>query len=119
MLKTVIKLLILAAACAGVYYYVHSNHIDLKALFSSNCSGDCCHASSGCSIDNKPVDVRAIDEAATPTEVLTPEAPKQPEFTPVEKAESVAMPNKTATEVAQPSKAPITEPLNKAINTKA
>lgn len=117
MLKNVIKILILAAACAGVYYYVHSNHIDLKALFSSNC--DCCHASSGCSIDNKPVDVRPIDAATTPTEVLKPEVLKQPEFTPVEKAESVAMPNKTATEVAQPSKAPITEPLNKAINTKA
>lgn len=76
MLKNIYKLLLLVAACAGLYYYIHTNHIDLKSFFSS-CD---CHAG-GCAVGNPTLDGKP--SSAEPVEHVTDHiAPVQTVSTP-------------------------------------
>lgn len=72
MLRNIYKLLILAAGCAGVYYYLHTNHIDIRSFFSS-CD---CHSGS-CAISKNPT-LDGKDSSSEPVEHVTSHANSAP-----------------------------------------
>lgn len=114
-LKTSVKLLLLIAACAGVYYYVHTNNIDLKALFSSSCD---CHAG-GCSINKKPTSSTPAENLTKEHDLVADHAQEvvHPEVTNVNKAEDLSVKQVTAHEAANEPVAPKLAPLNKPVTT--
>jgi hypothetical protein len=120
MSKSLVFAIILAAACGGVYYYIHTNHIDLKSFFSG-C--ECCHGDSGCSIDNKPNSViqtkSNITTQPTVMENSNPTALATTQTNPKPQAEEMTNKNTLAIKTANPTKPLELQPLNKQLNTKA
>ena len=125
MLKNIYKLLILIAVCVGLYYYIHTNHIDLKSLlFSSNCD---CHAG-GCSIGNPTLDGQesssepvenVTTKIATVQTATTPKPIVNTALTPQPKAETEISKKVTASDVAGKTTPPIIVPMEKPVSTPA
>jgi len=125
MFKNVYKLLLLVAACAGLYYYIHTNNINLKALFSSNCD---CHAG-GCSVGSNPT-LDGKESSSEPVEHVTDKiAPVQTETTaePIvdtalthnPEAETELNKKITAPAVAGKITPPVLQPMEKPVSTPA
>jgi hypothetical protein len=107
MLKNMYKLLLLLAACAGLYYYIHTNHINLKSVFSScDCHAGGCSISGNPTLDGKPSSSQPVERVTNHIDSVpvqtgaTPEPIVDTALTPEPKVETTLNPKPTMPAVA-------------------